>query len=620
MNTKILELWKKAWTPPDRRPASQWIHENVSIEGSHFDFELHPWLVEPADALSDFRTWLMMFIAVTQCGKSRLMEAAAAYWLSEDPGSITAYASSNDKASKWGEERFIPLVKNCKKLEKYLPEDRHKIRKDYIMMTHAVLEVVGANDTNTQSISRRYVLGDEAWQWNSGIIDNAIRRTSALTFAGRRKVFLASTAWDSDSDLEKLVSIAEQRIWHSKCPGCGKHHAFVLSKDKQRRLPENWPMFTLEWLANDITQPGGQWCMEEVEKTAYLKCASCGFNITNNMTNHAYLRSEGKFLTVRNPGAERKVWLINGLAVGGNSDSHYNWGKLCVRFLQAQQLAKQGQLENLKEVLTKDFCEPWADEEDYSRKINVKGGYTFEPNAAGGLWIPPDKALPNSIRLMSVDHQATDPAFYFIVRDWVVQTGESQLVEAGTAVAWEEVEAISLRHGLDKLQRSVYVDAGHDPAEVWLHCSENHWFALRGADRDTYAHKYIVADGTARTIYKPYSPAIKRQPGYANGGKTRMGIYAFERIWGNLPIKDILSRLLAGRGAPWGVPTNPPIGYLEHMNSEIKKKIGNDWRYVQIGNKPNHWWDCEAMNIVGAMVMGALQPATAIVDIPTPTE
>ena len=542
------------------------------------------------------------------------MEAAAAYWLSEDPGSITAYSHSNDKASKWGEERFIPLVKTCKLLEKYLPEDRHKIRKDYILMTHAVLEIVGANETNTQSISRRYVIGDEVWAWVSGMLDNAIRRTSALTYAGRRKVFLASTAWDSESDLEKLISISEQRIWHSECPSCGKLHAFVLSKANQKRLPENWPMFTLEWVTNDITQPNGNWDMAQVEKTAFLKCSSCDHHIENNMTNHLLLREKGKYLTVRNQGAERKMWLINGIAVGGNSDSHYNWGKLTVRFLQAQQLAKQGQLENLKEVLTKDFCEPWAEEADYSRKINTKGGYSLEPYAQG-LWIPPEKALPDSIRLMTVDHQATDPAFYFVVRDWVIKTGESQLAEAGTAVAWEEIVALAIRHGLHEKQRSVYIDAGYDPAEVWLNCSSNHWFALRGTDRDTFSHTVTVADGSTRVIYRPYSPAIKRQPGYASGGKSPMGVYAYERLWGNLPIKDILVRMLSGRGAPWGIPSNPPVGYLEHMNSEIKKKIGKDLRYVQISNRPNHFWDCEAMNIVAAMIWGALQPVTTV-DIP----
>ena len=39
------------------------------------------------------------------------------------------------------------------------------------------------------------------------------------------------------------------------------------------------------------------------------------------------------------------------------------------------------------------------------------------------------------------------------------------------------------------------------------------------------------------------------------------------------------------------------------MESEHRVKDGGKWMWKQIGNRPNHLWDCEAMQIVAAVML-----------------
>ena len=83
-------------------------------------------------------------------------------------------------------------------------------------------------------------------------------------------------------------------------------------------------------------------------------------------------------------------------------------------------------------------------------------------------------------------------------------------------------------------------------------------------------------------------------------------------MWCDTPIKDILSRLYGGKAVYFGVPEDVPQYYLNHMASERKQIVetrGNREirRWMRMGKRPNHLWDCEAMQIVFALIMGPLR-------------
>ena len=77
--------------------------------------------------------------------------------------------------------------------------------------------------------------------------------------------------------------------------------------------------------------------------------------------------------------------------------------------------------------------------------------------------------------------------------------------------------------------------------------------------------------------------------------------------WSNLNCKDILARLRRNQrpenGATWEVPDDIDDEYLAQMESEHRIKDSKRWIWKQIGSRPNHLWDCEAMQVVAVVML-----------------
>lgn len=77
--------------------------------------------------------------------------------------------------------------------------------------------------------------------------------------------------------------------------------------------------------------------------------------------------------------------------------------------------------------------------------------------------------------------------------------------------------------------------------------------------------------------------------------------------WSNLNIKDTLARLRRNQepenGPVWQVPDDIDDDYLAQMESEHRIKKNGKWIYEQIGSRPNHYFDCEAEQVVAATML-----------------
>lgn len=77
--------------------------------------------------------------------------------------------------------------------------------------------------------------------------------------------------------------------------------------------------------------------------------------------------------------------------------------------------------------------------------------------------------------------------------------------------------------------------------------------------------------------------------------------------WSNLNIKDSLARLRRNQdpanGVTWEVPDDVPEDYLKQMESEHRVKYQSKWIWKQIGSRPNHYFDCEAMQTAAATML-----------------
>lgn len=85
----------------------------------------------------------------------------------------------------------------------------------------------------------------------------------------------------------------------------------------------------------------------------------------------------------------------------------------------------------------------------------------------------------------------------------------------------------------------------------------------------------------------------------------------------------MLVNMRGGHGAEWGLPSDVSDAYKRQMLSEVKRPVlvGKEKkvveRYVQVGDRPNHLWDCEAEQVVGACIKRIVR---AIVEDSKPEE
>ena len=600
---QVEQSWRFAFQPQERLSPVEWCEKHILMpDGQAYLTELQPWVREPLNMIGDFSVPLQLCLWSPQIAKTVTSECGICYLAHEFPGHINAYTDSQDKAKIWAEERLMRMVKTCKPLEKYLPTDPYLIRVQNILFNHMVLRVLPANITTTQSSTRPYIFGDEVWNWDPGILDNAIRRTSAPHLIGRRKIVLTSTAWTEGHDVEGVWRKCEQRFWAVACPNCHEHHPMIWSADHSKRLHPSIPAFTVKWDRNDTTCPDGVWNIPAVRSTVHLQCPSCNHKIYDTPTDRVGLRKSGKYLTPI-PGKDKTqvAFLVNGLAA-------YPWGDMLARFLQANDEMKMGLETNLKEFVTKDLAEPWTDQGSFIAQTNIKGDYSFE-HIDGRFRAPDWVSEPNAINRLVIDVQLLAPHYWYCVRAWALD-GRSRLMECGSVNTWVELEEIAKYWKCTEPKKfQVGVDCGHDPTEVYGQCVRQSWYALRGDEVDNWIH--IDHSNNSKST-KPYSPASKRWAGRGVNGSVT---HAIEYMWSNPTIKNFLARLLGGRSTLYfGVPDNAPQYYLDHQAGESRKQVKSGrkmiWVWERIGKRPNHLWDCECMGIVLAMRGGQISPAT----------
>jgi hypothetical protein len=142
----------------------------------------------------------------------------------------------------------------------------------------------------------------------------------------------------------------------------------------------------------------------------------------------------------------------------------------------------------------------------------------------------------------------------------------------------------------------VFMDAGHAPYDVYRECAKRGWTALIGDKRATFPHR----TKSGKQLQRFYSTRRR-----VSIGHRTCAVHYFS----NLNIKDSLARLRRNQvadetGSPtWQVYDNPGNDYIVSMESEHRIKDKGHWIWKQIGNRPNHLWDCEVMQIAAATML-----------------
>ena len=440
------------------------------------------------------------------------------------------------------------------------------------------LWLLGAyNKTNLQRRSIRWLFGDETWRWPVGHMAEAEARTTAFGWLG--KCVFMSQGGEENDDTHRKFETTDMREWHYKCPKCGKY------------IPYKWE--NVEW-DDDFKDENGEYDFSKINHSTALKCPECGEYFEDSDRMRRILNKDGKFIAL-NPNASKE-----NVGFHWNALASMSWGKLAELYLRAKIAARKGDSSLLQQFYQKRLALAWREfAEDYRLEI-ASGSYNSGDawneeagfNKLGEIISPPfaENEVIAPLRIMSVDVQMN--CFYLVVRAWSIN-GSSRLLWHEKVLTWEDIEEIQKRFRI--LDNLVFVDAGYNSFEVYKHCGERNWIALMGDNRANFFHR--LPNG--KTVLRFYSPV--KHIFISRYVKCRM------HFWSNLNVKDTLARIRRNQnpadGATWEVPTDISEDYLKQMESEHRIKKGNSWIWEQIGNRPNHYLDCEAMNCAGALML-----------------
>lgn len=600
----IVEAWRNGWAPPFRGEiyeyaASIKLRNGYAIKG-RFDVSRSKYLIQPFKALRNYKVRQVVILKAVQTGGSLLADLWVPYIIEHAPGDLLWLLQDDRFAVTYMAERFMPLLKGATTMRPWLESaGKYGVQRNALLFPHMSVMIGGLNEGNVQSLSKRYVIIDECWMAGSnGLIRQAKERTTA--YPHTRKILLISQAGIEGDDLDLEWKSSLMREWQWQCPSCQKHQTFEMSA---KRNDGSWA--GMRWDTNETTRPNGRWNYPAVGRTARLECFHCGHQLEDTPTNRRKLDETHRF-HITNEGADTS---IDGYHWPAIANCDISFASIVTKYLKAkEQQEDHGYTLPLQEFYQKQLAVPW--------NVNTSADYrriSYEPYDVVSDW--PEEAF----RFLTVDCQKDFKEFWAVVRAWA-RSGESRQLARKRLESWSEVADFQTEWKIP--DQRVFVDCGYEQTEVARECVKHGhagivgrtkrwlcWVALKGARQETFIH--IQPNGVKdRRIYS--------EMGFLdpNIGTGKPGQRCPFFAWSNLNVKDILRRHRDGLAAkflslPDTAPADDIWSYTAQMNSEMRVKERDEngkmisvWK--PISRRPNHFWDCEAEQVVAALICGVI--------------
>lgn len=568
--------------PQDSRTVIEWATEfvrppNSARSKSGFDPLQTPWLVEPVNAVADSSLSEIVCLMPTGAGKTTLIDCVIPYTVVEEPDNLILGVQGDEDAGEYVDARLMPILERIRTIKHIMAGmNRHRIKRDCVIFPHMDLYMGGINTPNAQRKSARRVILDEVWLAKPhGIVDQFRARLhdrwngQAILLSQGGNTHLQTDNGAIETELQAAWVRTDQRLYHFRCPECGEVQRYRLKALKYERS---------ERADGTLDEVG-------LFQSAKYQCQGrCEQRFDDTDRNRYALSSNGLYVAA-NPGADPKY---RGYQCNALSLHYVPWGKLAVEHAKAHRAKKQGDEEPMRIFRQKRMGENHREEEQQQNTTLTLGDYTFADYLSGELW------EGEAVRILTIDVQRDH--FWVVVRAWKAD-GSSRRLWAGrinTAGALREKQET-----MKVLDQNTFIDAQFDTDVVYNLCGEHHWLGTHGDQADSYLFP-------AQNKRKFYSP-IRRVQG--TSGRPAISIH-----WSNRQIKRILERFRGGyrTGQTWEVEKDITLELHGHLFSEVEKDVINkstkavERRFVRIGSRQNHTWDCEAQQVVGALIRGML--------------
>lgn len=541
-----------------------------------------PWVAAALRIFSKRSTRTMFLAWGIQNGKTLMMRLAATYLMANDRANMVIYLDNQEKAKDFTLRYLRPIFQQVPEVRNAL-SSRDNEKSDIIDFADGsiIYNNSASTEKDLQSISTRYVFGDECWKWPQGAMKQSMGRTKAYEWTSK-KLYVSQPGVVGD-DFDKNYNMTDCREWHFKCPHCAHLQpwdwAYV-------RLPED-------------AKVGASWDHRKVEKGTTYECRECKKLLpdTNDTRYHANLG--GDFIATRE--SQKDGWVgthVSALA-------SMSWGALAVDMLKAKEFSDEYGDESARKSFKQQYLAlPWSEDGGSMVVTTEASDYKMDDDWADEAVLvtagSKAKAVPRAdapasggipFRTAGVDVQQGH--FWVVVRRWSV-TGHSRLKAFANIDTWGNVEAFLAKHGVHKAM--VIVDSGYDASNVYRETAKRGWKCGKGSASEDFA----VTDKDGKTSRRFYS---EKQSQIVPGIPQRAELI----VWSNLGGKDLLHGLRSRKVFTFSKDATDE--YVAQLNSEVRfrdPKTGKyGWRLPE-GKKDNHALDCELLAMLAAVRWGVV--------------
>lgn len=588
--------------PPRPPPPAQWCCENLIFNepGNHGPFSTRgaEYIIEPLNLIANRAVNDVVLCWGSQTRKTGTLMGAVAYLLANEPCGVLWVMPSVHLAKRFSKQRWMPFLRGSPAIQQVIP--RAKRRHDFssseqIFMNGAVVNFVGSNSpANLSSNPCRIVMLDEVDKFDEGGRGEADAVTLAIQ---RTKHQPDPQRWQTSTPtiLEGLIWQAmmrgDLRRFYVPCPHCGKFIVLAWSREYTIFKLTGDEAF-IRWDA-EAHGADGEWDLERVRKSARAECPHCGGHIRDE--HKPRMNAAGQWRPTQQfaSSAFRSYHLPSLYSVA----TECNFGAMAVRFLE---LKKQLNPNALQGFINGDLAEPDAS----------------QAKAANFVISINNKISGELERIMTIDCQAKSPFFWWVVREWSVETGHSTAIACGSAETIEELDEIQKQYDVEDSR--VAIDSGfgaRTDVEVYRICAERGepqnggrpqyilgWIASKGIDgqkqwrdEETGAMLPVIL-----TLVDPFM-------GMARSGEFAIGLMQFSSD----KIKDIHAMLVERRLFAVSESVAANDDYNAHNRAEVRvvvvKKNRTRWGWMKRHHTiPDHLRDCEIMQVAFAMLLGLL--------------
>jgi phage terminase large subunit GpA-like protein len=542
-----------------------------------------PWVREFMATFPDPEVREIAVMCSAQSAKTQTIMVLLMWILKQDPGPTQYVMAAADEVKIFSRTRLHPTIEGTPEVRKLIIGE---LGLTEMQFPGAALLLTGSNSrSKLQSNPKRYLFLDEVRNYPPGAYEMVRNRVTA--FSSNSKVLTISTPGATNDHVHRAFLNGDQRRWHFRCPHCGGLHQLI------------WK--NLKWDKDERTRPGGRWDFDALADTIRYEC-ECGGVLKDNARTRKAIASDGAWVAT-NPLAPRSKVSFTWSKL---LPPWVRWRTIVEEFIIAWTALKLGDHVPYQAFINETLGEPWDDQlKEYTDFGHIE--LRRRDYSLGDNW-PEEQA-----RFLSVDVQQDH--YRFVVRAFG-PLGSSRLVAFGRVDTDGELESLPEKFGVRPV--NVMLDSGHEAAKVYRLCARNAgWKAFKGSATEWFSG----SDDAGRPMRKLYSRS-EADPGLGTREQGRKKIRLY--LWSNPGIKDVLASHIIGMGPEWTLPrdTGPSIDdYLSQISAEkrverIDGRGHSHYEWIRI-RKANHYWDCECMILVAAMISGVAGVTTEAIKLAT---